>query len=398
MTLAQSATHKSHMRGVLYVLNFLLNITFAITSYYLSSFALSVGVAESALGLLFGVGSVVGLLTLIFLGGILDRFGSYHAITIVGILYSIALILMGFSETVIPLIILYLLSAFTTTIILFVLDLFVERNTEKEEETGKVRSFFLTTANIAFTSGPFIGGLLIDGGNFLRLYLIAGLIFMPFLLLTTIAFSGERRLYRKREHHTVSEIFESFRLVFTVKKLKNIFFTRLILFTFYAVMVIYTPLYLHTHIGISFETLGIMFSIALLPFMIFEIPTAYLAKNFFGEKSLLIIGLAIMGFTTIVFAFLPTTSTIFAWTSILFLTRLGASIIEITSESLFFKQVDAEDVKQISAFRALYPIAYIVTPLTASAVLYFGSFTFLFTLLGFIILIGIIPASEIKDN
>jgi hypothetical protein len=86
------------------------------------------------------------------------------------------------------------------------------------------------------------------------------------------------------------------------------------------------------------------------------------------------------------------------WALILFGTRTGAAIIEIMSESYFFKIINEENADAISFFRNNYPLAYIVAPLLAIPIFFFvPSFKYLFYILGAILLGGLFIALRLRD-
>ena len=116
---------------------------------------------------------------------------------------------------------------------------------------------------------------------------------------------------------------------------------------FYAWMTIYVPIYLKWHIGFSWQEIGLLISIALLPFLLFQYPLGRLADKKLGEKEILILGFLVTSITLFIIPLLNTTN-FFAWAGLLFATRVGASFIEISTETYFFKKVSAENVGMIS--------------------------------------------------
>ena len=115
----------------------------------------------------------------------------------------------------------------------------------------------------------------------------------------------------------------------------------------------------------------------LLPFIIFEIPVGKIADIHFGEKELLSAGFIITAIFTIIISFISIKSFIL-WAIILFATRVGASLIEITTESYFFKHVKGDDADIISFFRINSPLAYIAGPIAAIISLQFLPFQYIF--------------------
>ena len=126
-----------------------------------------------------------------------------------------------------------------------------------------------------------------------------------------------------------------------------------------------------------------MFAIMLLPFPLFEIPLGKLADRKLGEKEILMTGFIVAGLSTVV---------------ILFISRVGASAIEIMTESYFFKHVDGKDTDTISLFRILRPLGYIIGPLLGGVALIFINIKMIFLIPGFMLLLGVLPAFGIKDT
>ena len=181
------------------------------------------------------------------------------------------------------------------------------------------------------------------------------------------------------------------------KNLYNIFSVQFLLQLFYSYMVIYTPIYLSKYIGFSWTEIGIMFSIMLLPFIIFEIPIGDLADKKYGEKEFLSAGLLIMGLATIFISFV-TMKNFWIWATILFITRIGAAFVEVSSDSYFFKKVDQSKADVISFYRLTRPLSYIVAPLLATLCLQFIPFEYTFIVIGAILIIGTRYSLALEDT
>jgi MFS family permease len=153
-------------------------------------------------------------------------------------------------------------------------------------------------------------------------------------------------------------------------------------------MVLYTPIYLHTTLLIPWDTLGTIFSIMLFAFVLTELPFGKLADRI-GEKALLFMGALIMGSSTLLLFFVPY-FTLPLLAAILFMTRIGASCIEVMTETYFFKHVSASETGVMSIFRNTYPLAYIIAPIIGGGVIVLFSQKHLFLFLG-IICLSIIP-------
>ena len=190
---------------------------------------------------------------------------------------------------------------------------------------------------------------------------------------------------------------KTLRQSFRNKDMRAVLIANYILRFFFAWMVIYTPIYLYSHIGFEWSTIGIIFFVMILPYIIFEIPLGRIADKLTGEKELMIAGFV----TSAVFtAGLAMTSSVNPawWAFLLFGTRIGASFVEVMTETHFFKLVNEEDTNTISLYRNMRPLAYITAPLVASLFLPFIEFRYIFLVLAFITLLGAFSSLSIKDT
>jgi MFS family permease len=116
-----------------------------------------------------------------------------------------------------------------------------------------------------------------------------------------------------------------------------------------------------------------------------------------GEKEILIAGFIIMSLAT--FAIPLLSKPIFwIWAVVLFATRIGASLVEISSESYFFKHVKERDIGEISVFRMVRSFSYVLAPAIALPVVYFSSYSSSFFILALFTLSGLlfIPKKDTK--
>ncbi|MEK7120873.1 MAG: MFS transporter, partial [Patescibacteria group bacterium] len=277
-------------------------------------------------------------------------------------------------------------------ILLFNLDVLLEKNTN-ERQTGKIRGIFLTITNIAVVISPFISGSIIENGDYKNVYLLSSIILIPILFLLFYKF----RKYNKIDYirHPIGA---SISKILRRPDLVRIFSSNLLLRTFYAFMVIYSPIYLHETMGFSWEEIGIVFTIMLLPFILFELPLGKLADTRFGEKEMLSIGFIITGLSTASIFFMQSQS-LLLWVILLFITRTGASIIEIMTETYFFKKVSPDDSDIISTYRMVDPVGYIIGPIIGTLILSITNDTrFIFLVLGMLLILGLRFSMSLRDT
>jgi MFS family permease len=135
----------------------------------------------------------------------------------------------------------------------------------------------------------------------------------------------------------------------------------------------------------------------LLPFILFEIPLGRLADKWCGEKEIMTLGLFIMGTSLLIIPFIQIPNILY-WTILLFCSRVGASMVEVTAESYFFKHVSKSDTGLISIFRLTQPTAYIVGPIIGAFCIAFLPFEAMFFILALVILKAMSSSSLLQDT
>lgn len=386
------------LRSILFVA-FFYAFHVAATAYSNSSFLKTVfGIQDESLTLLYTVGSLIALISIFVIPSFLKKkpVRSIFATTVLIALGSLAgLVIFRDARLAMILFPLYLA---TNSIMIYLNDFFVSHYSTSNN-TGRIRSIYLTIMNIAWVTAPLLAGILADSPwGYAAVY---GLAFVMLIISTVIAFFSYESFMAKTGTGSKKKTsrLKEVREFFTTTPLRRIFMTNGLLQTFYATMVIFSPLYLHQTIGLSYTHIGFILAIMLLAFPIFQIPAGYIADKYFGEKEMLATGLIIMGSAAFVFA---TTSSPdwWVWAVILFVSRIGASLVEIMNESYFFKHVNETQGTYISIFRSAYPLAYSIAPLLISILITQFNIDYrqLFMLLALLVTIGAVPALMLEDT
>ncbi len=373
--------------------SFILLSFHAYVIFYINSTFIEQFIQARYVGLLFSAGSILTLLILFYAPTAIRRFGAYSITLFLLVLELIMVLLLSFVSIPPIVLISFVLYRGVLVSLVYFFDLFLENASRIEEKTGRIRSLYLSLSNTALIISPTIAGFLLgETENYTRVYLFSSFFIIPTLLITA-------RYLRKDSveivaHDGMSHAIQTFK---QNKDLRNVLWTRILLQLFYAVMVIYTPVYLYTVLGFTWQIIGLMLTIMLLPFLLFQIPAGYLADTRFGEQELMVIGFIIIGFSTIIFALIQT-PIFFFLAATLFVTRVGASLVEIMTESYFFKHVNQNNSNIISVFRGTEPVAYIIGPLLATPILIFGTFEHLFIATGLLMFLGILFSLRIADT
>ncbi|PIQ67008.1 MAG: hypothetical protein COV95_01075, partial [Candidatus Zambryskibacteria bacterium CG11_big_fil_rev_8_21_14_0_20_40_24] len=117
----------------------------------------------------------------------------------------------------------------------------------------------------------------------------------------------------------------------------------------------------------------------------------------YGEKEIVFIGLLIIAISVFFMPFIHSPSFLI-WSAVLFLSRVGASIVEAGTESYFFKHVGGSDVNVISAFRIVRPLSYVAAPLVAFVTLRTFDLRNSYFVLAIIVSMGLYFILKIKDT
>lgn len=231
--------------------------------------------------------------------------------------------------------------------------------------TGSIRGLFLALFNTATLISPLIGGTIISHTSFQALYITSGVMLLPFLFFLHKYLSH----IKDPAYHKIDAI-QSLKLAWTNKNLRAALVGSFIVNCFYAVMVIYSPIYLET-IGIPLSTyLTFILPIALIPLVILPYELGYLSDNRFGEKELLIGGLLILAITTFLCVMITSTLPLI-WILVLTFSRVGAACVETMTFSYYFKKIGPEDasltalfsISQVAGTATIGAVGFLVAPL-----------------------------------
>src|SRR3989338_3894971 len=328
---------------VIYLLGFLFTLHAALPSYVTSTF-LARFTSENLVGIMYTLSALLTIAVFTVVPHILRRFGNYK--TIMGLLILDLLSVLGltFVQNEFLISVFFITGFVAIAIIGFNIDIFLE-SFSRDATTGKIRGTFLSTANTAWIVAPLVGGIILTDGDYWKIFLATAILILPILFFV----HNNLKKFKDPEYkiiplkNTAGEIARN-------KDIRDIFIVGFLLQFFYSWMVIYTPIYLYTHIGFSWREIGIIFSIMLLPFVLTEAPLGKLADRKWGEKEVMSVGFIVMALATGLIAFVETKN-LALWAILLFITRIGAAMVEIISETYFFKKVPSSKADVIGFFR-----------------------------------------------
>lgn len=378
--------------NTLFLSNIFISFHYALIIYVNSSF-LDTFFSETQVSSLYIIGSIINTILLLNASRILAKIGIYKFASYAVFIEFLSILGMAVSTAPFLVGLFFLTHLVIISLLLFNMDMYIEEASKNEGLTGSIRGTYLTITNITIVIAPSLVALLLFNDNYSLVYLTSCLLMIPlYYFFKRLKDVPTPLVQHIKIKETLSEYIKN-------KNLYNIFASNFLLQLFYAYMVIYMPLYLHSekYIGFSWPEIGLIFTIMLVPFVLFELPIGEMADEKYGEQEFLTIGFVIMGLSTLFISFV-TVKVFWIWASLLFITRIGASFVEISSESYFFKQVNPDKSDVISFFRISRPLSFIVAPVLATITLQFIPFQYIFILIGSLMILGTKYSLAIEDT
>ncbi len=383
--------NSSRALWLLYLIVFFFSLYIYILLYIQSSF-ISQYIAQEQIGTIYAAGACITALLFLVFPKVLKQAKDSTVLKFLIVGTAVCTVVLAFSQTPHILISTFILQQILIPLVFFTLDILIE-NQSTNSQTGHIRGMALTSANVALVISPLAAGYIVQSLGLQSVYSIALLFFIPLIFIF-------RRLNKVDIEPTSlhTSFFVALRSIWANKQrpIRYIFMVGLVLNIFYTWMVIYSPLYLQ-QLGFSWEQIGTMFSITLLPFLLLSFTLGTLADSRWGHKRTLIFGTLVMGCATLLFAYTHSTDVV-TWTLILLLTRIGAVCIEVTSETYFFKHINPRDIYLLSLFRLNRPFSQILAPIFASLTLWYGGNTFSFFTLASIVLVSIVYSLKLPEK
>lgn len=379
-----------HERKIIYLEGFLFSIPIAVASYINSSFISSL-ISEKLVGIIYVLGSISSILALLLAPKLFRRLGGYKFLLLIATMDAFSFLALALMKNVWGTIAVLILVFSLNALMFFSLDEFLKILSENSV-TGKVRGIYLMVCNSAWILAQLISGTILENFSFRIVYLVSFLVTVLFLLISFLKLKNlpEPKYDKINSFKYVKKFFQN-------KNFFRAYRINFLLQFFYCWMIIYTPIYLHAHLGFTWEEISIIFATMLLPFIFIPFYMGKIADKI-GERKILMFGFAVASLATLSLFFIHQHS-IWLWAVLLFTTRIGASSIDGTSDAYFFKHIKSENEELIGIYRSASPVSYILAPLIAFIVFLFTpSFNFIFLILGAIMLYGIYLSSTIRKN
>lgn len=361
---------------------------------YINSSYMENYLSPEGVGALFSIGSAVAVIAFLFISRVLRKIGNIKLTIALAMLDVAALVVLGLTDFRATAIVAFVTFLIVNPLLFLNIDIFAESIIgSNESKTGSRRGLTLTLKSIAAVCAPLTMGLIIDGSDDLSpVYFTAAGVFVIFIIFVLVKFKSF-----EDPHYNHLKLNKSLYQVWKNSDIRNVLLAQLTLQMFFAWAVIYIPLYLSTEIGFAWDTISYIISAGLFAYVILEWPVGVLADKILGEKELMITGFSVLVATASCIAFMSHSS-VLTWMILVFMTRVGAALVEVTTESYFFKHMEGDDAPMIGFFRLMRPLSILIGSLLGSAALLYLPFNLIFVVLGMLMIPGIFFALALKDT
>lgn len=394
-SVARSLNLREQSRGLMAFYSAVILLSFhTFLVQYINSSYIEQFVSSDIVGPLYVIGSSLTVFIFLFVSRILKQVGNFSITILLLGLEFLAVIGLAFANSLAVAGPLFILHLTVLPLIFFNLDVFLEALIGNHEtSTGSRRGLLLALVSFTGAVSPLLSGFIVDARGFALAYVVSAITLFPIALIMISHF----RDFKDPKYREI-RLLDALATFWSRVSIRAVFLAHLLLQIFFCFMVVYVPLYLATEIQLSWSEIGLIIFIGQLAYVLFEYPIGYFADAHIGEREMMLTGFLILAISTSWIAAIGTSASVVAWMAVMFLTRVGASFVEVTTESYFFKHMKSSDIQIISFFRLTRPLSYVIGALIGSFALLVLPFNLIFVVLGLIMTLGLFCAFALVDT
>lgn len=379
---------------LIYILSVIFNFHGLLVAYTNSTFMEQFASTE-AIGALYTIGSALAVLSFLFISRILRKVGNGPLTLLLALLEIVSLLVLGFTNHGPTAIVAFVAFLTLNPLLYLSIDIFSESLIgDNEGSTGSKRGLTLTLMSMAAVMAPLALTVIVgdDSSKLNNTYFVSAAIFSIFILIIISRF-----------RHFCDPVYKEVRVLdaiqefWVVRDVRNVFLAHFTLQLFFSWMVIYFPLYLATEIGLTWDKIGSIIAVGLFAYVLLEYPIGILADTYIGEKEMMALGFLILAISSSWISFMAT-APVLSWMILMFVSRVGGSLVEATTESYFFKHTKGTDANIMSFFRLTRPLAMLAGSLIGGLTLLYIPFELMFIVLGLLMVPGIFFTIHLKDT
>ncbi|MEM9336503.1 MAG: MFS transporter [Patescibacteria group bacterium] len=379
---------------LIYVISVIFTFHTLLTAYNNSTY-MEQFVNPAVIGALYSIGSALAVFSFLFISRVLRKVGNVRLTLWLAIIELLSLVALGLATDPRTAIIAFVVFLTLNPLLYLSIDIFSESLIgDNEDSTGSKRGLTLGLMSMAAVIAPLTMGYLVgdDSSNLPNTYFASAAVMTLFVLIIIARFDS----FKDPEYKEI-KVLQAIQSFWDNTDVRGVFLAHFLLQFFFAWMVIYFPLYLATEIMLPWDEIGAIIAVGLFAYVLFEYPIGIVADRWTGEKEMMAIGFVILAVASASISYMGA-ATVAGWMALMFVSRIGASLVEATTESYFFKHVDGSDANVMSFFRLTRPLANLIGALAGTITLLYLPFNLIFVILGLLMIPGIFITLTIKDT
>ena len=314
-----------------FLIGYILSIAWSLYSVVPSVYFTSLGISEQTIGAIFSVKSLVQLVFSFFLISLLQKFN--HARIFLLTTIPIAMIFFLFPS----------IQNFFIVIVLFYLNqIFLHirgqareiefRNSTTQKEFTHLKSLSSAVGNLFWIILPLLGGMILEFYGFnIIFYMVSVLVLLSGLMIKFLNVKTHQISLKKINYNFINNI----KYYFHKKQLVLSFMTYFSLGFWYCLIFIYLPL-LVLNLEYSKIFIGVAIAVTQVPLPFIQYKTHYFIKRIGIKKLFMYTYLVLMIISLLIFS----NQNIYIIISLLFISGIMVSFLEVLPHIYYFKQVN----------------------------------------------------------
>ncbi len=403
--------HKMHIKRIerLSISMFIYTFAIAIVSPAYPIFMRDVTGSDAAVGLIFAVTSLFGLVFCVLSGEFMQKYGRKMLLKMALAIVCMGFVLLSFAGSMFDVVVVESMRKIASTAAFLILGVLVRMYSRKNNLENS-ESMFYTFGNLAWLVAPAVGGFVALKFGIDAIFYLAAL-----FVLVSFATLDWRHVHDRRPQGNVSfhyirayilhKSFMPATYYLTLKSLARevrrfvqnrnlvlIYISSFGLYMLFTMQMLYFPLILASF-NVNMGLIGLMVALLILPLILFEIPFTRMSKKI-KTKNYIVMGFVVSSIAVTLIYFFYSEYAIFA---LFMVSALGAAMIEPFKDAYILKHTPAH---KVDVFFGIYKtsqfMGYFIAPVIASVSIVFLGMQGMFLVIGPVLLIFAGIASRLE--
>lgn len=369
----------------------LFTLGMAATTVGVPLYLISLGMADSQIGIFIGISAFLIAISSLFMPPILERFNQFRLLIISAILTGLSYVFFGYTKNTVIAMALVFITNLCITININSLSILFKDSTRSKKEFTRDTGLMGSLVNFSWFIGPLLGGLVLNYAGVNGLFILSGslcIISAIYLFILPI-----KTVVKKRDELDIS-IKENLRFYISKPNLKIAYIQRMGITIWWGFIWTFMPIFMARH-GYSVASIGLFMSLSQLPLFLLEFKTVGIVAKV-GYRAVFVTSYAFLA----IICLLSFLSGNFLLVIVALLVgSLSLSFIEPISELYFFDQVSRlEEEKTYPIFGTSSLVGSTLARVGVGISLALVADRVAFLVIGFFMIYGAFKALAIRSN